>query len=551
MRTQLSSTASAANVSAMASGSTQFEGLLDRFFNGVLEDNPVYANMSGLKSGEGKLGHATLEFEKKQEERRSETLKTLDEVSPRELSNEQQLDRLALRSLLLREMEDHARGEYKMDPSGPEEVLNIFLHELQRGEDEPERGARNIRSLMREVPRFLGEAAALVETPERVWLRVMDQTVGGAEDLFQAIQTFLQKNRPAPGDEETLSSARKALEQYGASMRSRPLAPEGSFCVGAEILQRRLRDQLGLDYSLGQVETLALQEVERVSGLLKTASARFGSTSTANQVMEQARLAWKPEKPLIDLYREETERIKETFREANAVSFPTVDKLDVRPVPDFMRALFPTAAYSSPGAFEKRQRGIFWVNDLSLTKSDPGEQLAEQQQHFGLALTCAHEAYPGHHLQFVTSNQHPRKWRRLFAHAVFYEGWTLWCEQMMVDLKIDRSPLVKVQQLHDALWRVHRIIVDLRLQTGRYTYDAAVEHLQKHLSFTRARAEGDVNWYTAQPGVPMSYWLGRLENERLRQRLILGRGWNLQKFNDWLLSFGTIPQAWIEKYGLD
>ena len=68
---------------------------------------------------------------------------------------------------------------------------------------------------------------------------------------------------------------------------------------------------------------------------------------------------------------------------------------------------------------------------------------------------------------------------------------------------------------------------------------------------TRARAEADVNWYTAQPSVPMSYWLGRLENDRLRQRLMVGRRWSLQQFNDWLLSFGTIPQAWIEKYGLD
>jgi hypothetical protein len=59
------------------------------------------------------------------------------------------------------------------------------------------------------------------------------------------------------------------------------------------------------------------------------------------------------------------------------------------------------------------------------------------------------------------------------------------------------------------------------------------------------------NWYTTSPAVPMSYWLGRLENERLRQRLVAGRGWSLQKFNDWLLSFGNLPQAWIEKYGLD
>jgi uncharacterized protein (DUF885 family) len=216
-----------------------------------------------------------------------------------------------------------------------------------------------------------------------------------------------------------------------------------------------------------------------------------------------------------------------------------------------MRPLFPTAAYSSPGAFEKRQRGIFWVNDLSLIKDSPAEKIKEQQQHFGLSLTCAHEAYPGHHLQFVTANQHPRKWRRLFAHAVFYEGWTLWCEQMMVDLKIDNSPWLRIQQLHDALWRAHRIIVDLRLQTGRYTYDQAVKHMQKNLGFTKARAAADVNWYTGQPSVPMSYWLGRLENERLRDRLITRRGWTLQKFNDWLLSFGTIPQSWIEKYGLD
>jgi len=60
-----------------------------------------------------------------------------------------------------------------------------------------------------------------------------------------------------------------------------------------------------------------------------------------------------------------------------------------------------------------------------------------------------------------------------------------------------------------------------------------------------------VNWYTGSPGVPMSYWLGRLENARLYGKLVEGRGWSLRRFNDWLLSFGTLPQSWIEKYGLD
>jgi len=254
---------------------------------------------------------------------------------------------------------------------------------------------------------------------------------------------------------------------------------------------------------------------------------------------------------LLEVYRKETNRVALGFRKTKAVSFPKGDELQVRLVPEFMRHLYPTAAYSSPGPFEKRQRGIFWVNDLSLAKSSAAEKLSEIQQHFGISLTAAHEAYPGHHLQFVTANGHTRKWRPLFAHAVFYEGWTLWCEQMMADLKIDRSPWTAIIQLHDALWRVHRILVDLRLQTGRYTYEQGVKHLMTNIGFTKARAEADVNWYTSSPAVPMSYWLGRLENARLHKRLVEGRGWSLKRFNDWLLSHGTLPQSWLEKYMLD
>ncbi len=531
--------------------SSLFEGLLDRYFEAVLADNPTSAAVAGIQSARGKLGRASLAFEAKQQKRRQQALAQLDRLSPRELSREQQLDRLALRSLLLRECEDFERGRHRLDPGALDSVLNILLHELQRGEDEPQVVARNLRSLLRETPRYLAEAALLIDRPERVWRKIMEQTAAGAGALFDAVGAFLKQARPVPSDASRIAGAQRAFAAYVKCVKSRPLAPTGSFAVGEAILQRRVRDQLGLDYSLGQIEALALSEVARVGSLLQQAARKFGRNKPADEIIRQARAAWNPGDDLLDLYRRETQRIAAAFRSAKAVTFPRGETLDVRPVPEFMRHLFPTAAYSQPGAFEKRQRGIFWVNDLSVTKTTEAEKLAERQQHFGLSLTCAHEAYPGHHLQFATANQHPRKWRRLFAHAVFYEGWTLWCEQMMVDLKIDRSPWLQVQQLHDALWRCHRILVDLRLQTRRYSYDQAVAHMRKHLGFTRARAEADVNWYTGSPSVPMSYWLGRLENERLRQRLMTGRGWTLQKFNDWLLSFGTLPQAWLEKYGLE
>ena len=45
------------------------------------------------------------------------------------------------------------------------------------------------------------------------------------------------------------------------------------------------------------------------------------------------------------------------------------------------------------------------------------------------------------------------------AHAIYYEGWTLWCEQMAADLiQCPENPYLRLTQLHDALWRAWRIV---------------------------------------------------------------------------------------------
>lgn len=525
----------------------RFEGILDRHFEGWLEDNPIAANYAGLRSGEGRLGRANRAALRREYRRATETLRELYTINPRELTGDQHLDRLALRAQLQREVEDHDRGVARLNPDAPETVMNLLLHELMRGEEEPKRAKDNLRRVLKEVPDYLREASRLPDRPERVWRQVMVDGCAGVDSLLDAVRSFLGVDE----NDASLAAARKAVMRYRDRVMERETAPSGSFAVGTDQMRRRVRDELGLDYSLAEIESLALAEAERLGACLAKACARHGKGASAEAVIERARGNWDPGEDLLGFYRTETKRVADGFKEAKAVTFPKNESLVLRLVPEFMRHLFPTAAYSSPGAFERRQRGTFWVNDLSATKKSEVEKLAERQQHFGVSLTAGHEAYPGHHLQFVTANRHPRRWRRLFAHAVFYEGWTLWCEQMLVDLKIDRSPWTRIQQLHDALWRVHRILVDLRLQTGRYSARQGADHLRKHLGFTKARAEAEINWYSMAPGVPMSYWLGRLENARLHKRLVKGRGWSLCQFNDWLLSYGTLPQGWLEKYGLD
>src|SRR5215471_6656580 len=115
----------------MNRASNQFEGILSRYFETLLEDCPAFATAyAGLRSGEGKLGRLTIDFHKKREREGRRTLRLLEMISPRELSNEQQLDRLALRNQLVKDSEDHARNRHGLEPQGPEVLLNILLHEL-------------------------------------------------------------------------------------------------------------------------------------------------------------------------------------------------------------------------------------------------------------------------------------------------------------------------------------------------------------------------------------------------------------------------------------
>ena len=69
----------------------QFEGLLSRYFETLLQDNPTFSTIcAGLRDGEGKLGRLTPDFHKKRERERQSALRALEGISPRELTGEQQ-----------------------------------------------------------------------------------------------------------------------------------------------------------------------------------------------------------------------------------------------------------------------------------------------------------------------------------------------------------------------------------------------------------------------------------------------------------------------------
>jgi uncharacterized protein (DUF885 family) len=536
---------------------TRLHDLVTAYYEETFERFPIGGSAAGRHEFDGELGRATPAMWERQMRLTRRSLAAIENLPVQDFEAADMLDRRAmLANLRLIRLEFEELGRWRNDPQLHLQAAADAIHELvvKHGENLAP-VARSLVSRLRRMPRFLDEAAECIERPDPLWQRLTLKAAPAVAEMIQSLVEPLDRALTPPEPKLCLiaQAAAEAVARYADRVGRREPAAEGSYAIGEARLAALMRERLGTPWSPGEAAAMARRMTEELGEALRREARRFHPKRSPAEILERAARAWTPEgESLLDAYRRATDDVRERFRESGWVGFPQGDRLLVRPVPAFMRDRFPTAAYSAPGALDPDQTGIFWVNDLTECAPDERRRRAELAQHFGLELTCAHEAYPGHHLQYVHQNRIPSLARKMAHHAIYYEGWTLWCEQMAAELLgADRdNPYLKLAQLHDALWRAWRIVIDVGLHTGELSYTAACGVLMREVGFTRARAQGDVNWYTAAPTVPMSYLLGKMELLRLKRRRVDLGDWTLREFNDWVLSFGAIPWRWIEESGL-
>lgn len=525
-----------------------FRRLAQAWLDESHERYPEDASALGLSQYDARLGANTADIHAAQIASNARALAAIEALPEAEFRGDDYLDRRGILAMLrTSQFHEETHERWRTNPQRHADgAIHAIFDLVVRNAASLRRALPAIESRLAKLPAYLAAGARCVRRPVPLWTKLaIDSSAGGVEFLA-GLETELCALSPNPArTKKLLAGAKQAFADYAKAIKRVSPGAKHGFAIGREGFEFLMRERLGFDQSLPEIRANGYALIAQVKSELRAEAKRSG-LKNPEAALKQAACGWTPDRPLLDLYRDVTAQIRRRLGELDLVTLPKGESLNVLPVPPFMRQQFPTAAYNQPPAYSRRQVGIFWVNDLSLVQRDPARKLAEVRQHFGLELTAAHEAYPGHHLQFAIQNQHPSKLRRLFAHSIFYEGWTLWCEKMCIEQGIvDASPVVRLQQLHDALWRAYRIVIDCGLHDGALSYDAACRVLMDGVGFTKARAQGDVNWYTSSPTVPMSYLLGRLEVERLHAHFVGREGWTLRRFNDWMLGHGAIPWRWI------
>jgi uncharacterized protein (DUF885 family) len=131
------------------------------------------------------------------------------------------------------------------------------------------------------------------------------------------------------------------------------------------------------------------------------------------------------------------------------------------------------------------------------------------------------------------------------------EGWAHYTEQMMLDEGLAQSlfptdarqqKLLRLGQLQDALLRNARFIVGIKLHTGQFTFDQAVDFFVKEGYQSRAVGTVETKRGTGDPTY-LYYTLGKLEILKLRADVEAKRGtaFNLKQFHDDFMQQGFAP----------
>ncbi len=336
-----------------------------------------------------------------------------------------------------------------------------------------------------------------------------------------------------------LNRAIDALRQYADFLAGAPTdAAAGNFACGSIRFQHLLRRRHFIEAAPAQLREfgeILIRETKRE--LLELCREISGSNDLVS-LMRRIQADHPAADALLSSYRMQMAAAREFVHSRGLVSIPAAARLEVVETPLFLRHQVPFAAYNEASPNDAQQLGLYYVTPASSL-----EQLAEHNR-ASIAQTCVHEAWPGHHLQFVTANVSPlgrRLPRLLNASASLYEGWALYCEQLMFEQGFLASPEQRLMMLRDRLWRALRVVIDVDIHTGGVSLEQAIDRMVAELGFPREQAIAELRWYSQSPTVPSCYAVGwALINAArgcLHRQL---PNLTLREFHDLLLSQGSI-----------
>ncbi len=305
--------------------------------------------------------------------------------------------------------------------------------------------------------------------------------------------------------------------------------------IGREGLMVELAAEM-IPYTPEELIAIGWKELDWCENEMKKASRELGFGDDWRKALEHVKNKYvEPGK--------QPEMIRDLAYEA--IEF--VEKNDLVTVPPLARESWRMEMMSP----ERQLVSPFFLGGEVIQVSYPTNTMAHEQKmmsmrgnnpHFSRA-TVHHELIPGHHLQgFMTARYKP--YRGLFGTPFWGEGWSLYWELLLWDMKFPKTPEDRIGFL---FWRSHRcarIIFSLSFHMEKMTPQECIDLLVNRVGHEVDNATAEVRRSFAGGYGPLyqaAYLLGGLQIYSLHKELVDSGKMTNRAFHDSILKENRIP----------
>lgn len=304
--------------------------------------------------------------------------------------------------------------------------------------------------------------------------------------------------------------------------------------IGREELLRLLQYEM-ISYSPEELVEIANKEFAWCDAELLKASREMGFGDNWKQAQEKVKQAYVPEghqpEAMLKLYNESVEFLKKN----DLLTIPPIAEETWR-----MSMMSPKQQLISPFFLGGEVLQIAYPTD-DMNHEDKLMSMRGNNPHFSRA-TVHHELIAGHHLQGFMNNRN--KSYRGYRTPFWTEGWALYWELILWDMKFPQSPEDRIGML---FWRMHRcarIIFSLNYHLNKWTPQQCIDFLVERVGHERANAEAEVRRsFTANYGplYQLAYMTGAFQFYALKKEMVDSGKMTYKQFHDSILLENSMP----------
>jgi uncharacterized protein (DUF885 family) len=430
----------------------------------------------------------------------------------------------------------------------------------------PDARLKSLVEREKQMPQVLLEARKNLKNPPKIYTEIALEQIDGLISFFQTDvpSAFTEATDPDTKAAFSKSNAAviEALKSYGEWMKS-DLLPRsnGDYKLGADTFAKKLSYDEMVDIPLDHLLAIAFDDLHKNQAEFARVAKEVDPTKTPQEVLaELASIHPAPDK-LLSTFQDTFAGLITFIDTHHIITIPSKVEPTLEETPPFMRAT-TQASMDPPGPFETHSTKAYFNVTLP-EKGWTSEHVAEHMAAFNVGTvisTSVHEAYPGHYVQFLWTPQFPSTIRKILGASTNIEGWAHYCEQMMLDQgyaappanatpeQIREAKLIRLGQLQDALLRDARFVNSIKLHTGQFTFDQAVNFFVTDGYQSHSVALVETKRGTAD-ATYLYYTLGKLEIMKLRADIMKKQGaaFSLQDFHNNFMQQGFAPIKIIRK----